>query len=199
MARLCRLFLSITLVFIGSVAHATVKYTYTGKYFQWGPRFVIKQPGRPCPSGCNVVGYIVTQGPLSPNLNKATIFPLSFSFTDGRQTINSPSSSPNTEFMVTTDSYGALVAWQITVVQPTGATGFIFTCSTQVPYFGPPENGICTALGGSFDETISDTVSYVNGNYNVPGSWVATIGPHEPVVQAAKSSPLMYKHARHKS
>jgi hypothetical protein len=197
MARLCRIFLSITLVLIASVAHATVKYTYTGKYFQFGPRFVIK--GHPCPSGCNVLGYIVTQGPLSPNLNKGTIFPLSFSFTDGRQTINSASSSPNTEFMVSTDSYGALVAWQITVVQPTGATGFIFTCSTQVPYFGPAQNGICTALGGSFDETISDTISYVNANYNDPGSWVTTIGPHEPVVQAAKTSALMYKHPRHKS
>jgi hypothetical protein len=136
MARLFRCFLSITLVLIGSVAHATVQYTYTGKYFQWKPRLVIKQLGHPCPSGCKVAGYFVTQGPLSPNLNNAAVFPLSFSFTDGRQTINSPSSSPNTSFMVSTDSYGDSVAWHTTVVQATGATGFIDTCSTPGPY-GP--------------------------------------------------------------
>jgi hypothetical protein len=197
-ARLCRFFLSITLVFIGSVAHATVKYTYTGKYFQWKPSLVIKQVGRPCPSGCKIVGYLVTQGPLSPNLNKATIFPLSFSFTDGQQTINSPNSSPNTVFMVSTDSYGAIVAWHTTVVQATGATGVIDSCSTPGAY-GPPGLGTCTVLPGSFDETIADSVSYVNGNYKVPGSWVTTIGPHQPVVQAAKTRPLMYKHTRHKS
>jgi hypothetical protein len=198
MARLFRCFLSITLVFIGSVAHATVKYTYTGKYFQWKPALVVKQLGHPCPSGCKVAGYFLTQGPLSPNLNNAAVFPLSFSFTDGRQTINSPSSSPNTSFMVSTDSYGDIVAWHTTVVQATGATGFIDTCSTPGPY-GPPGLGTCTVLPGSFDESIADTVSYVNGNYNVPGSWVATIGPHEPIVQAAKNRPLMHKYTHHKS
>jgi len=185
MARLCRLFLSLTLVFICSAAHATVKYTYTGKYFQWYPRLVIKHAGRPCPSGCKIVGYFVTQGPLSPNLNKATLSPLSFSFTDGRQTINSPSSSPNTEFLVSTDSYGDIVGWRITVV---GATGDIHTCSSPGPYV-QTGLGACTVLPGSYDESIADTLHYENGNSNVPGSWIATIGPHAPVVQAAKTRP----------
>jgi hypothetical protein len=185
MTRLYRLFLSITLVFIFSAAHASVRYTYRGNQLTWKPPVILKQLGHPCPSGCKIAGYFITQGPLAPYLNKANITPLSFSFTDGRQTINSPSPSPNTVFMITTDAYGSIVAWHVTVVRATGATGYLDTCS--MPGALVPGGGwICTVFPGSYDQVAVDN-SYENGNTNAPGSWVATIGPHQPVVQAVKT------------
>ena len=167
MARLCRFFLSITLVFIGSVAHATVKYTYTGKYFQWGPRFVIKQPGRPCPFGCNVVGYIVTQGRLSPNLNKATIFPLSFSFTDDERSIHRIHRQIQYLWSAQTLMAPSLLG-RLRSFSQQGQQDLSSLVLRKCPISALGSSN-CTALGGSFDETISNTVSYVNGNYNVPG------------------------------
>ena len=87
----------------GASAQASVIYTYTGSPFT----------GFTSCAGCTkLTGSITLAAPLGDNLTLATVTPLTFSFTDGVQTVNETNElSGYTTFSFNTDSNGAIIAW----------------------------------------------------------------------------------------
>lgn len=83
----------------------TIIYAYTGEQFD---AFF----GLTCPPVCRIAGSFTLAEPLPPNLDFATITPLSFSFTDGSIFINNPNPDNDT-FQISTDSQGLITLWDI--------------------------------------------------------------------------------------
>ena len=120
------------LLLCGLVSPATMHadtYTYTG--MDLGPDADCGCSGfAPYTTSDNITGYFTVSGALSPGLAATTDIAslvTDFSFTDGLQTFNYGEAGLTTvDFQVGTDSMGAIDAWEVLLVGPTGS---VFSCS----------------------------------------------------------------------
>jgi hypothetical protein len=146
-----------TVVLVASTvaAHAdTFTYTYTGHGFT--------DVSAPYTTSDFVTGSFTLAAPLAANENFPDHFqPLSFSFSDGVQTIDSVNAS-NEDFNVGTDSFGAINQWSIAVTMNVGqSVKDINTQFESSPFDGDDGNN---AAGEGF-------------NFGNPGTWVQTVNP----------------------
>ncbi len=92
--------------FSGGTASANVIYSYTGNNFN---AFT-----SPYNADDYVAIHLEFSMALGPNLPLATVYPISFWFSDGQQTIHSPGF--NTGLMlISTDSSGDIARWDLTI------------------------------------------------------------------------------------
>ena len=132
-------------------AHAQTTYTYTGKNFTLGDLT--------CPSDCSIDGSFTVSSPL-PAGTTTTGTPPAFDFYIS--TANSPSwtnlnGAIVLHFIITTNSIGAISAWNIAL---NSFTGNMFT-----------QGNIPT------DEDALFVGSHLAGNVNDPGTWTVTPEP----------------------
>jgi hypothetical protein len=150
------LFSTVLLAASTVAAHAdTFTYTYTGHDFT--------TVSAPYTTGDFVTGSFTLAAPLAANESFPDHFqPLSFSFSDGVQTIDSVNAN-NEDFNVGTDSFGAIIQWNITVFMTAGQS--VKDINTQF------EN---SALDGDSGNNAAGGVGF---NFVNPGHWVETVNP----------------------
>jgi hypothetical protein len=148
-------------------ANADTVYTYTGSVFD------SFKGNSECPPECRITGSFTLEQPLSANLTFVTIFPLSFSFTDGAITLTKSNSLPTLPSLLplfmefSTDATGAITSWDVRI-QGKQSVGFRFLASSSNP-FGPAEDITRSLTGDSALIT------------NDPGTWsVMTTSTPEP-------------------
>jgi len=100
----------------------------------------------------SVSGSIETVSPLAANLNGFVFTPLAFTFNDGVQTISV--ATLISEFEVSTNAFGEIIAWDILVANTIGHIGI-----SKIVDFG----------------LLSNTRSY--GRSTVPGQWQVNAVP----------------------
>jgi len=151
-------------------ARADAIYTYTGQPFN------IFSGGDSCTNGvgeCSISGTITFASPLLPNMPLTSVAPLSFSFTDGVNTLNN-TTSPESSFSLQTGSDGQIVAWDIAV--------------GSLDFTGLPTVFLGTEFGtfGSFELDLTQTGVSEPGNFiatgvanalDTQGTWTATPEP----------------------
>jgi hypothetical protein len=142
-------------------------YTYTGNPFT--------SATSPYTTNDFVSGSFDLATPLGNNFPLSSITPLSFSFSDGVQTITSTTPGVQPAFEVQTGASGIPEFWEILLtILPPGST--IHTCSLP----GPRGSGnpLCfETIRTAIDEVfISSTVNFV-GNILSPGTWSVTTTP----------------------
>ena len=154
-------------LFLVSSARADAVYTYTGNAFDsFNGSFA-------CPTECRIAGSFTLDQPLSANLTFVTLFPLSFSFTDGAITLTKSNSLPTLPSLLplfmefSTDATGAITSWDVRI-QGKQSVGFRSLATSSDP-FGPAED-ITRSLRG-------DSALITNN----PGTWsVVTATTPEP-------------------
>ena len=149
------LFATVLLVASTVAAHAdTFTYTYTGHDFT--------SVSAPYTTGDFVTGSFTLAAPLAANESFPDHFqPLSFSFSDGVQTIDSVNAN-NEDFNVGTDSFGAINQWSIAVVMTAGP--FLKDIGTQFQTNPGDRDEGNNVVGEGF-------------NLRNPGHWVETVNP----------------------
>lgn len=143
------------LVLCSEAVNAQTTYTYTGKPFQ------SFSGGYTCPPECNIAGSFTVAEKLAPNLTAAFISPTVFSFNDGFTTFTNANSTYQS-FEISTDSSGAISAWDINfqIGQTIGAIGI--TLVNPAGNFGNDYvYGDCLASGGC----------YILAQNLTPGNW----------------------------
>lgn len=153
--------LAAVLISASIAAHADTTYTYTGNYFMG--------VGGPYTSSDFISGSFTVASPFSDNLPGVPFDPLSFSFSDGLQTITDldPSSPGVDVFQILTDGNGNIVGWGIGVANDLG--GIIET--EDLP-----------GTNGEIDLAVFETANsdiYVASTEGHPGLWTAvtTVAP----------------------
>jgi hypothetical protein len=143
-------------------ARADSVYTYTGNPFTTTTG---------CPPLCEVTGSFDVATPLAPNLNLATVNPVSFDLSAGTISLTSGSDS----LIVSTNSSGNIILWSWQVIGPAnGEQARILTQSS-------------VTAGFTFDDVRFGTnpapfVGPIVGEvFNSPGSWASgTVGTAMP-------------------
>jgi hypothetical protein len=137
-------------------------YTYSGKAFQ------NLYSGFSCPPECNLSGSFTVAVPLGPDLANSSISPTSFGYTDGPVTITNLNAT-GSGFSVSTDSGGAITAWDVYVEQGASVThpaGFGFVSLNPAGTFGNDYvYGDCTAAS-----------CFILAQNLSPGSWSVSQG-----------------------
>jgi hypothetical protein len=158
MGRIFTLFLLLAAL-LPSNARADTVYTYTGNPFTTTTG---------CPTLCDVTGSFDVTTPLAPNLNLATVNPISFDLSAGTFNLTSGSDL----LTVSTDSSGNISAWTWQVVGPTnGAQARILT-----------QSGDAAIPGSAFDDVRFGTNPapfvgpIVASVFDSPGSWASGPG-----------------------
>jgi hypothetical protein len=148
------LFATVLLVASTVAAHAdTYTYTYTGHDFN--------DVSAPYTTSDFVSGSFTLAAPIPPNESIfVSIQPLSFSFSDGVQTIDSNDVS-NNSFQIGTDSAGAINEWVIVLSVSLGQTDRDLGTRKMDPL--PASDSGNNAAGGE-GEIVAD-----------PGTWVETV------------------------
>jgi len=121
------------MVLVASQADASVIYTYTGNnfttFYSIGPT-----PPSPLPytTDNRVSGFIELPAPLAAGLAMTSVAPLSFSLTDGRNTITHANSTSRL-FELGTDAFGVIDQWRVSVriFPPVLAGGTVYGVGTQ--------------------------------------------------------------------
>jgi hypothetical protein len=135
---------------------STITYTYTGNDFT----FAIS----PYTTSNSVTGSFTTSVPLADDLSLATITPISYSFTDGVQTITNLTPQLLTTFTdISTDANGNITQWKIAL--DISDTEYIQTIFAPLAEQGTNDLG---AINGVNDEAY---------NQNDPGSWTTSPEP----------------------
>ena len=126
---------------------ANVTYLYTGNPFT--------TVTAPYTTSDMVTGSVEFSSPLPANMPLTTVTPLSFSFSDGVQTIAGTITQPGfSGFQFGTGPSGAITAWTIYMQTPAGGIG--------------TDNGGSLATGDSGGLRLPPPGS---GNTHVPGTW----------------------------
>jgi hypothetical protein len=137
-------------------------YTYTGKPFT--------SAFSPYTANDFISGSFDLATPLGNNFPLTTISPISFSFSDGVQTI--PSTSPGVQtplFQVQTDSSGIPQFWHISILAGNPTTSSIETCNLSVDF--------CAQVGNIFFNELDQAQFPPSGdadNLNNSGTWSVT-------------------------
>lgn len=165
MSSIVRILLCTAMLVVSAIAGvADVTYRYTGNYFDL---FY----GSPVYSTSDrITGYFTLTNPLPPS-SDTRFSPISFSFTDGVQTITS--SSPNlllAYFFAQTDTMGNFTEWEAEV-----ATWDTQNYATIWTYHYDPQIGGTEDLGWQYNiRWQSQAMGY---NLDEPGSWTMTPEP----------------------
>ena len=142
-------------------------YSYVGNLFDPGT-------GSPC-TGCALTGSFTVDTPLAANTS-ATITPVSFSFSDGRNVVNNVNTTGSV-FWLFTNSAGTINAWNNEYF----AGSVLMFSGTN-----PPGCIGCTVI-----DTTSDQTTYFDQIVNLPGKWTeTTIGSIPTPVPEPDSSVL---------
>jgi hypothetical protein len=145
-------------------------YTYTGAHFT----HVIS----PYTTNDFVSGSFDLATPLGNNFPLATISPMSFSFSDGVQTIASPSqpSAIIFRFQVQTGSSGVPVAWVIVVSNFSPTNNQVGTCASAT--FPLPQQCNPPTIDFGFTSLVPITTNPSGSSpFDSPGSWTITTTP----------------------
>ena len=143
---------------LGSIAaRADVIYTYTGNDFT--------SAISPYTTSDSITGYFVVATPLAANLSLGPITPISFSFSDGVDTLTNANTTSQT-FYVATSPSGSLSNWGIAVATAASTEG-IEICNSA----------ICTP--SQFDNGWTDNEASSAVNRSDPGSWQSSV-PEPP-------------------
>jgi hypothetical protein len=168
--RINKLALAACLTLLSLPALADEVYTYTGNAM--GTTFV---PGGGYTATNMITGSFTTASPLGANLALADISFLSYSFTDGDQTmtnLNSVEYLPP-DFEIGTDASGNIISWNITLNIPS-TLDFINTSNSSDPLIGVQDNG----------QVGIEAILGAVGNSGTPGTWtkseVAATATPEP-------------------
>ncbi len=156
------------------VALADTTYTYTGQDFT-DVSNVFFNP-TPYTTSNFIEGSFTVSAPLAADLVAETLTVKSFSFTDGHQTISSPTDSD--VFTISTDSSGSIVVWDVLLQAPIGFMRTIGTVPNSTsPTVAPPTNDEAT-----------DGVDGSGTNVGAPGTWTETSPVPEPSTLALLAS-----------
>jgi hypothetical protein len=135
-----------------SVQAVPTTYQYTGNPF-------LTAVG-PYTTADFVTGMVTLSAPLAPNMPPlSTVSPISFSFSDGVQTLTN-NNSTSTIMSFGTGPTGAIIAWSISVEAP-GALNSITTRANSG--FVPTDEGRQLGIGSGF-------------NFGPPGIWTNVSG-----------------------
>jgi MYXO-CTERM domain-containing protein len=138
-----------------SAANANVILTYTGNDFT--------DVVTPYTTSDKITATIILASALPPNQLPILVTPISFTLTDGVQTLTNQTPSVKSSFSFDTDSTGSIDGWIIDVQTGVGA-------------FSPPL--INTEKTGGFTTDYGQTSASVFGeNLNDGGTWTATPVP----------------------
>ena len=107
-----------------------------------------------------MTGMLTLAGPLAPNITNRIVSPISFSFSDGVQTLTSEPLVAGS-FGFSTDATGTIVSWTIDV-ETFGAASRIFTLND---FEFAVASDMAQAPGGG-----------VADNLNAPGTWTSKAG-----------------------
>lgn len=155
-----------TLLFLGPVAttSAAATYVYTGNNFttiaDWP-----SVAGTYTPS-MFISGSMTLGSPLAPNLVNQGLAPLSFSFSDGRNSLSHTSNLGSQSFSVSTNSLGEIINWSLHLQTPL-AMDPIRTILSSKNATLVVDQGAISPLAGSAD---SAEVSH-------PGTWILVPEP----------------------
>jgi hypothetical protein len=178
--------LFIRLAAAATAAHADVTYYYTGNPFTTITPTMC--PGAAAPASCVlynnsqfISGDVVYSSPAAANAGDA---PVSFSFTDGVNTITNTTTSllySNTEnFFITTNSAGAVTQGNVGLVVedvPTGTAGGVF--SSLLAFGGPGgPNGDLAEYAQT--PASGDCCLAATATSSTPGTWTESSSPPPP-------------------
>jgi hypothetical protein len=167
---------SLFAIVLATPARADTTYTYTGN------PFTLVQPGDSCVNGvgeCRLTGSFTVSGTgVGPNLvNPVALFPTSFSFTDGVNTLTNLNFAANgsQKFIIgSTDANGTPTSWEIFLLDGPGTGSFGFDSiggnltggcgpASTVDYSGAPQNCQITNDAANFYDQGTWTVSSTGG------------------------------------
>jgi hypothetical protein len=114
-----------------------------------------------------ITGSFTSASPLTPNLMAVDITSavLTYSFTDGSVNTINQSTATEVRFVVSTDSQGNIIAWDVTLISGNPPTnGALFTCSRITTYF----NSCPNFPNDESYENNGRITAYVN---SAPGVW----------------------------
>jgi hypothetical protein len=165
----CSALFSVLAIGFAMPAHAgPITYDYTGVPFNlWGGTLS-------CSGGvgdCGISGSFVVSTPLGDNLNLAVVTPVSYSFTDGAQTLTNLNSSienfttTKLAFVFSTNASGQITEYYIGLLAKTGLYEFILEDLPPNAYdivYNETSTIPITELGFASNDT---------GSGDHPGSW----------------------------
>jgi hypothetical protein len=163
-------------LFVIGVARSTsadTVYTYTGKTFNTFSN------NYACAGSCNVSGSFTVATAFGANLNDFTFTPLSFSFTDGHQTLTQADVTyPAVPFEhFSTDASGAVTTWRIDLSN-SPISGYILStekCDVAAGSGGPISCGTpFWDLAGPITDYTFTSEGYIDSQ---PGTWSSTTSP----------------------
>ena len=172
-------------------AHASAIYTYTGNTVTTVSAVGNPTPSDPYTTSDSVTGFIELAAPLAASLPwRTSLAPLSFSFSDGVNTITNANAT-QASFDVETDSSGQLVRWVVVLDLRAVVQGGGVVQGIRVQY----DPGVFTADIGndnlcSPDSTTNRCVVNVSNppshsqsgsNFDSPGTWRRRTAPTPPV------------------
>jgi hypothetical protein len=155
-------------------AMADTIYTYTGKDFTSDPS--------PYTDTSTITGSFTTAAPLGDSFS-GYIVPLSYSFTDGEQTLDQTNSTDyNTFFTISTDLTGQVTSWDIFLGSLSDSSEFISTTTEQdqtglLVFETAPPGDLFTAED---DGPVQIGVIVYGGNSGTPGTWSPVTVTPEP-------------------
>jgi hypothetical protein len=169
------LLFSLFAICFATPAHAApITYDYTGQPFNlWGGTFS-------CSGGvgeCEITGSFTVAAPLGDNLNLASVTPLSYSFTDGVQTLTNLNSSiilyspPTLNFRFSTNASGAITSYDVAVISNTNEYEFFIYNFSGITYdeaVDETKSPPFTELGFATNDT---------GSVPLPGTWRSSATP----------------------
>lgn len=168
----------------------TYTYTYTGQTYQLA-RGAYTTSER-------VTGELTLAAPLGPGMvfnamSPAPLTVLSFSFSDGVQTLTDASASTTVSFVFGTNTAGLPTQWYVDLYQ-TELEGVIYSNGSFIPEYG--FNQIESVVEGNLQQ---DSVfngysprggsGWVADNQNAPGTWTVTVNTVPAVAATAAPEP----------
>jgi hypothetical protein len=159
--RLVQVFgLIFAIALVAPATRADSTYTYTGNTYN------IFFGSAACPPECGVSGSFTVSTSLLAG-TEYSFTPLSFSITDGVETITQANATTSA-FTVVTDSSGAIIGWNMEWL----TTGYSIFSGTN-----PPGCVGCSVIDSSGDNSVSQGAQVKND----PGTWTSTTtGVPEP-------------------
>jgi hypothetical protein len=160
--RICRVAIAACLALLSLPAMANTTYTYTGNDFT--------DVLAPYTLSDSVTASFTVAATLGDSYAYQQVTPLSFSFSDGVQTItNLNATLPPPEFDIATDLNGNITAWNI----------FVFIPSDSVPNV-IETNTLINAIGTFGVDLGLDNVVGYGQNFGNPGTWTSSLSDPPP-------------------
>ena len=181
-----RLLVCLALLSVSMYAGADVIYSYTGNNFT---QFVDSTP----PAGAYSATDHVTvtfrlANAIAPNATNVTVTPLSFTLTDGRNTLTELNafgtiSGPNQFSNISTDASGAIVGWNITVSRGLDNQFMVvgserdvissrWTPSVPSPIIDSGSMVVCTQIVQNFGCITTGDEGRALAGASIPNAWI---------------------------